>query len=134
MTLKVPNPNSYTANDWITGNNMRGETFHLWLKQLSINHGIKLSTVGILYVETKKTYMFENNIKKEEDFHNVDEMTVSRQLESFLSSSNKHNVALSRQRKLKRAQDKIVNIIAFLSLIGIIWCMYLYLTFLGVLK
>jgi len=134
MTLKVPNPNSYTANDWITGNNMRGETFHLWLKQLSINHGIKLSTVGILYVEAKKTYMFENNIKKEKDFHNEDEIKVSNQLESFLSSSNKHKAALSRQKKLKRIRSKFINIIAFLSLIGILWVMYLYLALLGVLK
>lgn len=76
--------NRYSADDWRTGKNLRGETYHLWLTELKEKYDMEYPSLNLLYEDATKRYKYEQGI---EDLGNRDYVFISRQIEDALKES-----------------------------------------------
>lgn len=76
----------WTANQWRTGINLRGETFHAWLTEMVEKYDLEYGTLNRFYEEIRRDYMKENNITAMVNVHNKDYVAITKRVEDALAN------------------------------------------------
>lgn len=91
---------NYTAQMWRDGSNLRGETFHLWLEEISAKSGMDLPHCRMFYEEIKETYRHENDIS-EDGMRNEDYVKLTARIEEAVATAEEYRQAhiLKKQKR-----------------------------------
>lgn len=77
---------AHTADEWRNGTNLRGETYHLWLKELAETYSMEISTIARFYQEITKCYREENNMEGDKHLKNKDYPEINDRVEKAVET------------------------------------------------